>query len=91
MGQPGTREVTGAGPDHLRLRGEPAQCRAVQDPGAVALELGAAGALGRLGHPAIGITRTVSHVSSVTHVTDIPDRLPAPQVFAVTSSSAGGI
>ena len=77
VGQPGAREVTGAGPDHLRLRGEPAQGRAMQDPRAVPLELGAPGALGRLGHPAVGITRTVRHVSSVAHVTDIPDRLPA--------------
>src|ERR1700685_4368973 len=54
VGQPGPREVARSDLDYLRLGREPAQRGAVQDPGAIALELTAPGAacgLGRLGCP----------------------------------------
>ena len=65
VGEPGPREIGRPGPHHLRLRREPAQGGAVQDPRAVPLELRALGALGRLRHPALRVQRRVSHLSSV--------------------------
>jgi hypothetical protein len=72
VGEPGPREVRRPGPDHLRLRRQPAQRGAVQDARAVALEGRAPGALGRLGRPALGVTRTVRHSLSVTYACDNP-------------------
>ena len=52
VGQPGPGEVRAAGRDHLGLGRQPAQPGAVQDAGAVPLEVTAPGPLGRLCHPA---------------------------------------
>src|SRR6516164_5666242 len=69
MSQPGAREVARADLHHLRFRGEAAQRRTVQDPRAIALEVRAARALGRLGRPALGVMRTVGHSPSVAAFT----------------------
>ena len=60
VGEPGADEVVGVRGHHLGLRAEPAQRRGVQDPGAVALEVRAVGALGRLLDPAGGVAGGVA-------------------------------
>ncbi len=62
-GVPGLR--AGAGRDDLCLAGEPPQRGGVQDARAVPLERGAAGALVRLGRPALGVVRSL-HAPTVS-------------------------
>ena len=82
VGEPGAREVPGVHGDHLRLRGQPAQRRAVQHPGPVPLEGAAAAALGRLFHPALDGGRAVPEIV----VTCRASTAPSPAVAGLPSA-----
>jgi len=68
--QPGAREVGLPDGDDLRLRGEPAQCGAVQHASAVALERAAARTLVRLGDEPGGIPAAVP--APAAHLLSLP-------------------